>query len=77
MRFTHQQYTILEHFRRAKRLSGRTAVMDYGIAALPKRISELREMGFKIDARWKKHPATGQRYREYELDHPAAGTVAV
>lgn len=68
---TPQQRKLLSHFRRSKRITGRLALMDYGIQALPKRISELRELGHDITASWKKHPATGQRYREYVYNRAA------
>ena len=58
---------IANHFRNAKSISQREALIDYSIQSLTKRISELRDMGFNIITQFKKHPVTGQRYARYVL----------
>lgn len=58
---------IANHFRTAKSISQREALIDYSIQSLTKRISELRDMGFNIVTQMKKHPVTGQRYARYVL----------
>lgn len=63
-----QLETIANHFRTAKSISQREALIDYSIQSLTKRISELRDMGFDIITQFKKHPVTGQRYARYVLN---------
>jgi biotin operon repressor len=62
-----QLETILSHLKRAKSISQREAMIDYSIQSLTKRISELREMGYKIKTVHKHHPVTGQRYARYVM----------
>jgi biotin operon repressor len=59
--------TLLSHFKKAKSISQREALVDYSIQSLTKRISELRDMGYNIETQHKKHPVTGQRYARYVL----------
>jgi len=58
---------ILSHLKRTKSISQREALIDYSIQSLTKRISELRELGYRIKTVHKKHPVTGQRYARYVL----------
>lgn len=62
-----QNETILTHLRKARSISQREALIDHGIQSLTKRISELREMGYNIVTKHKKHPITGQRYARYVM----------
>jgi Helix-turn-helix domain len=62
-----QNETILQHLRKARSISQREALIDHGIQSLTKRISELREMGYNIVTKHKKHPVTGQRYARYVM----------
>lgn len=62
-----QLQTILTHFKKAKSISQREALVDYSIQSLTKRIQELRDMGYNIETQHKKHPVTGQRYARYVL----------
>lgn len=62
-----QNDIILYHLRHAKSISQREALIDHGIQSLTKRISELRDMGYKIKTVHKKHPITGQRYARYVM----------
>lgn len=43
-----QNKKVLAALERGERLSSRDAVLNYGIQDLPKRISELRRMGYDI-----------------------------
>ena len=45
-----QRNWVLAQLKAGKRLSSRDAVITYGIQDLPKRISELRRMGHKIES---------------------------
>lgn len=60
-----QNEIILQHLKKAKSISQREALVDYSIQSLTKRISELRELGYKIKTVHKKHPITGQKYARY------------
>ena len=62
-----QNEIILNHFKKAKSISQREALVDYSIQSLTKRISELKAMGYNIETQNKKHPVTGQRYARYVL----------
>jgi len=62
-----QNEIILQHFKKAKSISQREALVDYSIQSLTKRISELKAMGYNIMTQFKKHPVTGQRYARYVL----------
>jgi hypothetical protein len=63
-----QNETIIRHLKKAKSISQREAIVDYSIQSLSKRISELRQAGFNIITKHKKHPVTGQRYARYFLE---------
>lgn len=62
-----QLQTLLNHFKRTKTISQREALIDYSIQSLTKRISELRNMGYKIKTVHKHHPVTGQKYARYTM----------
>jgi hypothetical protein len=62
-----QHTIILNHLKRAKSITMREALIDYSIQSLPKRMSELRQLGYNIITHSKKHPTTGQRYARYSL----------
>ena len=62
-----QHTKILGHLRATKGLTQREAMLDYSIQSFPKRISELRKLGYSIDGIKGKHPVTGQRYTRYVL----------
>lgn len=62
-----QNETLIKHFKKAKSISQREALVDYSIQSLTKRISELRQMGYKIKTTHKHHPVTGQKYARYSM----------
>lgn len=62
-----QNQILLAHFKKAKSISQREALVDYSIQSLTKRIAELRDQGYNIETQHKKHPVTGQRYARYVL----------
>jgi len=62
-----QNQILIAHFKKAKSISQREALVDYSIQSLTKRISELKAMGHNIQTQFKKHPVTGQRYARYVL----------
>jgi len=60
-----QHTKILNHLRATKGMTLREALLDYSIQSFPKRISELRKLGYLIDGIKSRHPVTGQRYTRY------------
>lgn len=62
-----QNQKIIAHLKRAGSITQREAILDYSIQSLTKRISELREEGYKIISKTKHHPVTKQKYVRYEL----------
>ena len=62
-----QNQILLKHFKKAKSISQREALVDYSIQSLTKRISELRCMGYRIKTVHKHHPVTGQKYARYVM----------
>ena len=58
---------ILNHLKKTKGLTLREAMLDYSIQSFPKRISELRSLGYDIQGISGKHHVTGQRYTRYVL----------
>lgn len=62
-----QKEMIIDHINKAGHITCRQAIIDYSIPALPRRICDLEEMGFRFDRKWAKHPVTGQEYVQYRL----------
>lgn len=58
---------ILKHIQRAGNITADAAITYYRIMALPRRISDLEELGFEFQRDLKIHPTTGQRYTSYSL----------
>lgn len=58
---------LKKHFKKAKSITQREAMVDYSIQSLTKRIQELRAEGMNIITVPKKHPITGQRYARYTV----------
>ena len=67
-----QHNMILTHLRASKGLTLREALLDYSIQSFPKRISELRKSGHRIDGIPGRHPVTNQRYTRYTLVEESA-----
>lgn len=70
-KLTPQMRTILTHCKSVGYISGRTALLDYGIVSLSRRINDLEALGYVVKRERKQHPATGQRYVRYFVDTPA------
>lgn len=64
-KLTPQLRKILAHVERAGHITARAALIDHGIAALPRRIADLKELGYKIRKEFTTNPATGQKYMRY------------
>jgi len=63
-----QLRTILAHVERAGHITSRHALIDHGIQALPRRMADLKELGYRVRKEYVKNPATGQRYMRYAID---------
>lgn len=62
-----QVNTIRKQLLSGNTLTQRSALLDFGIMALPRRIADLKESGFPIESVMKSNPLTGQRYAEYSM----------
>lgn len=62
-----QEAQVLNHLKTVGSITVREALIDYSIASLTKRISNLREMGHDIMSERKNHKVTGQKYVRYSL----------
>lgn len=62
---------LLAHLMTGACLSQRTATMDFKIAALPRRIADLKELGYDIKSELVRNPLTKQRYARYTLNTKA------
>ena len=62
-----QNQLLIKHFNRTGKITQREAIMDYSIQSLTRRIRDLRDIGFPIVSKHKKHPVSGQRYVEYQM----------
>lgn len=62
-----QNQRIIEHIKKNGSITQREAYIDYAIQNFSARLSELKEAGYKIAKRVKKHPVTGQKYTRYYL----------
>ena len=59
-----QREMLIEHFRNNETLSVMEAHTVYKIRSLPRRIMDLKEMGYQFDHE-RRTDATGQRYMRY------------
>ncbi|TWH35573.1 MULTISPECIES: helix-turn-helix domain-containing protein [unclassified Aminobacter] len=58
---------ILDHIRKNGSITQREAFIDYGIQSFHRRLSDLRQAGYRLIGRRRKHPTTGQEYTRYYL----------
>jgi DNA-binding MarR family transcriptional regulator len=58
---------VLDYLQTAGDASPRDASNDLGInsGSFTRRITELRDAGYKITDEWRRHPVTGRRYKRY------------
>jgi len=62
-----QTALVLNHLRAHGSLTQRSALIDLGVAALPRRIADLKEAGYPINTTRMKNKITGQRFVRYAL----------
>lgn len=60
---------IIRHMRRNPQgtITPDEAITYYRIMSLTRRMNDLKDAGYWIEAEWRAHPVTGQRYRRYRL----------
>jgi len=63
-----QLSTIRKQLLKGNSLTQRSALLDFGIMSLPRRIADLKEAGFPIKSVIKNNPQTGQRYASYSFN---------
>lgn len=61
-----QTQKILNHMIDHESISGVEAAELYRVRSLPRRICDLKELGWKIVSEWREDPL-GQRYKKYTL----------
>ncbi len=61
-----QREMLIKHFESRPSISGVEAATIYKIRSLPRRIMDLKVMGYEFTSEWRKDP-TGQRYKRYTL----------
>lgn len=64
---TPQSRVVLRHLDNTGTITQREALMDHSVQSLTRRITEIRDAGFKVEGSWKKHPLTNQRYMRYSF----------
>ena len=57
-----QKDLLIHHFNTTNTISGVEAASIYKIRSLPRRIMDLKVMGYEFTSEWRKDP-TGQRYK--------------
>jgi len=63
-----QLSTIHKQLLKGNSLTQRSALLDFGIMSLPRRIADLKEKGFPVKSEMKTNPLTRQRYASYSFD---------
>ena len=61
-----QREFLIKHFESRTSISGVEAANIYKIRSLPRRILDLKEMGYEFESQWRTDP-TGQRDKRYTL----------
>ena len=66
---THTQCDeLLRHLKEGYTLTQRSALLDYGVMSLSRRICDLKARGIKISRKLENNVSTGQRYARYQLE---------
>jgi len=63
---SNQRDLLIKHFESRDTISGVEAASIYKIRSLPRRIMDLKLMGYEFSSEWRKDP-TGQRYKRYTI----------
>ena len=63
---SNQRELLIKHFESRSSISGVEAATIYKIRSLPRRILDLKQLGYQFESQWRTDP-TGQRYKRYTL----------
>jgi hypothetical protein len=63
---------ILDHMQKGNSITSRSALLDFGVMSLARRILDLKERGYQIESTIETNKLTGQRYARYELTNMEA-----
>ena len=63
---SNQQELLIKHFESRSSISGVEAATIYKIRSLPRRILDLKQLGYQFESQWSTD-TTGQRYKRYTL----------
>ncbi|MBT1154437.1 hypothetical protein J1C56_02410 [Aminobacter anthyllidis] len=58
---------ILKHLKANGSITQREAYLDYGIQSFHRRLTDLRDLGYRLRGEMRKHKTTGQEYTRYFL----------
>jgi len=61
-----QRDLLIHHFNTTDTISGVEAATIYKIRSLPRRIMDLKVMGYEFSSEWRKD-SSGQRYKRYTM----------
>ena len=61
---SNQRELLIKHFESRSSISGVEAATIYKIRSLPRRILDLKQLGYQFESQWRTDP-TGQRYKRY------------
>jgi len=59
---------IINHIKKQGSITQREAFIDYGVQSFHRRLSDIKEMGYKITGKQRFHPVTNQPYTRYYLN---------
>jgi len=65
---TPQARKVLQHLSDTGTITQREALLDHSVQSLTRRVTEIRDAGFKVEGKWRTHPVTGQRYMRYTFN---------
>lgn len=64
-KFSKQCLKVLEVFYSGKKLTCKSALIDYGIGHLPRRLADLKENGVKIEEEWVRDDKGKRLYKQW------------
>lgn len=71
-KMTPQCKLILEHLKQGNTITQRSALLDFGVMSLPRRIADLKQHhNINIKSTMEHNKITGQRYARYSLEKAA------
>ena len=65
---TNQCDDLLRHLEKGNTITQRSALLDFGVMSLSRRICDLKARGVKISRKLERNVRTGQRYARYRIN---------